>query len=119
LVGLPKGHPWALHLKATSVSASGRPAHEALPGVHLVFSLVKRWVMGTLHRSISPEHMPAYFDEWVFRFNRRHSRSRVTADTRNCPETATKLPGGGHENCPLAVMRSARHESVCLAASRG
>src|SRR5664280_968667 len=28
-------------------SASGRPAHEALAGVHLVFSLVKRWVMGT------------------------------------------------------------------------
>ena len=45
-------------------------------GVHLVFSLVKRWVMGTLHGSISPEHMPAYLDEWVFRFNRRHSRSR-------------------------------------------
>ena len=32
--------------------------------------------MGTLHGSISPEHMPAYFDEWVFRFNRRNSRSR-------------------------------------------
>ena len=63
-------------LKATSVSASGRPAHEALPGVHLVFSLVKRWVMGTLDGSISPEHMPASFDEWVFRFNRRNSRSR-------------------------------------------
>jgi hypothetical protein len=63
-------------LKATNVSASGRPAHEALPGVHLVVSLVKRWVMGTLHGSVSPEHMPAYFDEWVFRFNRRNSRSR-------------------------------------------
>ncbi len=44
--------------------------------MHLVFSLVKRWVMGTLHGSISPERMPAYFDEWVFRFNRRKSRSR-------------------------------------------
>jgi len=32
----------------------------------------------------------------------------VTADTTNCPETATKLPGGGHENCPLTAMRSAR-----------
>jgi ISXO2-like transposase domain len=62
--------------QATSVSGSGRPAHEALPAAHLVFSLVKRWVMGTLHGSISPEHMPAYFDEWVFRFNRRNSRSR-------------------------------------------
>jgi hypothetical protein len=72
----PKATRGHYTLKATSVSASGRPAHEALPGVHLVFSLVKRWVMGTLHGSISPEHMPAYFDEWVFRFNRRHSRSR-------------------------------------------
>jgi hypothetical protein len=25
---------------------------------------------------VSPEHVQAYFDEWVFRFNRRHSRSR-------------------------------------------
>jgi ISXO2-like transposase domain len=72
----PKATRGHYTLKATSVSASGRPAHEALPGVHLVFSLVKRWVMGTLHGSISPEHMPAYFDEWVFRFNRRRSRSR-------------------------------------------
>src|ERR1035437_5457588 len=32
--------------------------------------------MGTLHGSVSPEHMQAYFDEWVFRFNRRNSRSR-------------------------------------------
>jgi len=46
-------------------------------------------------------------------------RGRVTAATRYCPETATKLPAGGHENCPLAVMGSARHNVVCLAASRG
>ena len=56
--------------------ASGRPAHEVLPGTHLVFSLVKRWVMGTLQGSISQAHLQAYFDEWVFRFNRRTSRSR-------------------------------------------
>ena len=62
--------------KATSVAASGRAAHEVLPGVHLVFSLVKRWIMGTLQGSVSPEHVQAYLDEWVFRFNRRHSRSR-------------------------------------------
>jgi hypothetical protein len=43
----------------------------------------------------------------------------VTADTANCPETVTKLPGGGHENCPLTAMRSARHDSVCLAAFGG
>ena len=62
--------------KPTTVSASGQAAHEVLPAVHTVFSLVKRWVMGTLQGSVSPEHLQAYFDEWVFRFNRRRSRSR-------------------------------------------
>ncbi|MFC4267140.1 IS1595 family transposase [Arthrobacter cryoconiti] len=60
----------------TSVAASGLEAHDVLPAVHLVFSLVKRWVMGTLQGSVRQEHLQAYFDEWVFRFNRRHSRSR-------------------------------------------
>jgi len=60
----------------TSVAASGLQAHEVLPAVHRVFSLVKRWLMGTMQGSVSPEHLQAYFDEWVFRFNRRHSRSR-------------------------------------------
>jgi len=62
--------------QGTSIAASGLHAHEVLPAVHLVFSLVKRWVMGTMQGSVSPEHVQAYFDEWVFRFNRRHSRSR-------------------------------------------
>jgi hypothetical protein len=43
----------------------------------------------------------------------------LSAATRNCPETATKLPAGGHENCPLTVMGSARHDVVCLTASHG
>jgi transposase-like protein len=62
--------------KPTSVAASGLQAHEVLPAVHLVFSLVKRWVMGTLQGSISPEHVQSYCDEWLFRFNRRRSRRR-------------------------------------------
>ena len=32
----------------------------------------------------------------------------VTADTRDRPETATQLSGGGHENCPLALGLAAR-----------
>ena len=60
----------------TSVVSSGLEAHEVLPTVHRVFSLVKRWIMGTLQGSVSPEHVQFYFDEWVFGFNRRHSRSR-------------------------------------------
>jgi hypothetical protein len=44
------------------VAASGLAAHEVLPAVHRVFSLVKRWLMGTMQGSVSPEHVQAYFD---------------------------------------------------------
>lgn len=37
--------------QGTSVAATGLHAHEVLPAVHLVFSLVKRWVMGTMPRA--------------------------------------------------------------------
>jgi transposase-like protein len=47
-----------------------------LPHVHTVISLMKRWIMGTLQGSCSQEHMPYYFDEYTFRFNRRKSKSR-------------------------------------------
>jgi hypothetical protein len=36
-----------------------------------VFSLAKRWLLGTHHGAVSPKHLPAYRDEYVFRFNRR------------------------------------------------
>jgi hypothetical protein len=39
-------------------------------------SLLKRWLLRTHHGSIQPEHLDAYLDEFVFRFNRRASGSR-------------------------------------------
>src|ERR1035437_9509197 len=45
--------------QGTSIAASGLHAYEVLPAVHLVFSLVKRWVMGTMQGSVSPEHVQA------------------------------------------------------------
>ena len=53
------------------VSRSGGPAHEVLPAVHLVFTLLKRWMLGTYHCTPAGRHLPAYLDEFVFRFNRR------------------------------------------------
>jgi len=47
-----------------------------LPGVHRVASLAKRWLLGTHQGSVDPEHLQSYLDEFVFRFNRRTSRSR-------------------------------------------
>jgi hypothetical protein len=40
-----------------------------------VFSLAKRWLLGTHQGAVRPKHLPAYLDEFVFRFNRRTARS--------------------------------------------
>ncbi|WP_088956914.1 IS1595 family transposase [Variovorax sp. HW608] len=52
------------------------PAHVSMVGVHRVAALVKRWVLGTHQGAVQPAHLDAYLDEFVFRFNRRASRSR-------------------------------------------
>lgn len=41
-----------------------------LPMIHLVFSNLKSWILGT-HHGISHQHLQAYLNEYVFRFNRR------------------------------------------------
>jgi transposase-like protein len=49
---------------------------ELMPRVHLVVSLLKRWLIGTHPGAISHKHLDSYLDEFTFRFNRRRSRSR-------------------------------------------
>ena len=39
-------------------------------------SLAKRWLLGTHQGSVEPAHLASYLNEFVFRFNRRRSRSR-------------------------------------------
>ena len=51
-------------------------AHVSMAGVHRVASLIERWILGTHHGAVQPEHLDAYLDEFVFRFNRRTSSSR-------------------------------------------
>ncbi len=58
------------------ISGSGKDAHELLPHVHLVDSLVKRWVNGTHQGSISPKYLSYYLDEFAFQFNRKLSTYR-------------------------------------------
>jgi transposase-like protein len=45
-------------------------AEKALPMIHLVFSNLKAWILGT-HHGVSQQHLQAYLNEFVFRFNRR------------------------------------------------
>ena len=62
--------------RVTVVKHSGSTAHELLPRVHLVASLLKRWIQGTHQGAVSPAHLDSYLDEFTFRFNRRTSSSR-------------------------------------------
>jgi transposase-like protein len=68
------GSDYAHH--PTPVKGSGMKAHDLLPGVHRVASLVKRWLLGTHQGSAERDHLQAYLDEFTFRFNRRRSRAR-------------------------------------------
>jgi hypothetical protein len=43
-----------------------------LPIIHLVFSNLKTWLRG-IHHGVSPQHLQAYLNEFVFRFNRRRA----------------------------------------------
>ncbi|MEC5181908.1 IS1595 family transposase [Arthrobacter sp. CG_A4] len=56
--------------------ARGEDPGALLPAVHRVASLIKRWLLGTHQGSTEAAHLPSYMNEFVFRFNRRRSRSR-------------------------------------------
>jgi transposase-like protein len=61
---------------AVAVASSGKQAHEVLPGVHRVFSLMHRVLLATHQGAVSRKHLQGYLDEFTFRFNRRSSASR-------------------------------------------
>ena len=61
------------------IAGSGKEAHELLPHVHMVDSLVKRWINGTHQGKISKKHLEYYLDEFAFRFNRKLSTLPIEA----------------------------------------
>ena len=71
-----KLHEIGYEHERTVMLGSATPAHVSMAGVHRVAALLKRWLLGTHHGSVQPEHLDAYLDEFVFRFNRRSSTSR-------------------------------------------
>ena len=62
--------------EVTKIRGKRNEASRLLPRVHLVASLLKRWLTGTHQGAVSHKHLPYYLDEFTFRFNRRRSRSR-------------------------------------------
>lgn len=59
-----------------AAKAVGEDIGALLPGVHRVASLVKRWLLSTHQGAVEVDHLASYLNEFVFRFNRRTSRSR-------------------------------------------
>lgn len=59
--------------RITSLQSDPKRAEKFFPHVHLVASLLKRWLLSTHQGRVEKEHLQAYLDEYAFRFNRRRS----------------------------------------------
>ena len=77
---------------ATNVSKSDRKAHEILPGIHRVFSLLHRVLLTTYQGAVTRKHLPVYLEEYEFRFNRRSSKSRGLLFQRLLSAAITQRP---------------------------
>ena len=60
----------------TIIRETAEVGKDLLPLANRVTSLLKRWLLGTHQGKASSSHLDYYLDEFVFRFNRRTSRSR-------------------------------------------
>ena len=54
--------------RVTVLKRGQQSAAELLPRVHLVVSLLKRWLVGTHQGAVSRQHLDYYLDEFTFRF---------------------------------------------------
>jgi transposase-like protein len=86
-----------LHMRDI-VDGSELQAHVLLPAVHRVFSLLKRWMLGTHQGAISRKHLQRYLSEFEFRFNRRASH----APTHLFQRLMEGVVRDGH--CPYAEL---------------
>lgn len=74
------------------VSTGGELARQQLDHVHLVISLLKRWLGATHQGAVTPSHLQAYLDEFAFRFNRRRSQHRGNLFYRLMQQAVTTRP---------------------------
>ena len=67
-----------------------------MPRVHLVASLLKRWLIGTHQGGIQHQHLDYYLDEFTFRFNRRRSQARGLLFHRLAQQAVAVAPAPYH-----------------------
>lgn len=56
--------------RAVAICGDHAKTDKHLPMIHITFGNLKAWLLGT-HHGVSPQHLQAYLNEFVFRFNRR------------------------------------------------
>ena len=71
-----KGYEPLLKTKYNHIVLKKKKDKNLLPAVNLVISLFKRWTLGIHQGLVKGKHLQLYIDEFVFRFNRRKSKSR-------------------------------------------
>ncbi len=64
------------HNRNVMMNKSRKELKSALPRVHRVAALLKRWLLGTYQGRVSVRQMDHYLEEFAFRFNRRRSSRR-------------------------------------------
>lgn len=74
------------------LTTGGEKAQKQLEHIHLVVSLLKRWLVGTHQGAVTPSHLQAYLDEFSFRFNRRLSQHRGKLFYRLMQQAVTARP---------------------------
>ena len=65
---------------------------EILPNIHRIASLLKRWLLGTHQSYLNKNKMEYYLDEYVFRYNRRNSKSRGILFLRLLEQAVITMP---------------------------
>lgn len=78
-------HPYVM-------SSDDESVRKELDHIHLVISLLKRWLIGTHQGAIRPDHLQSYLDEFAFRFNRRLSLHRGKLFHRLVQQSVTLRP---------------------------
>ena len=90
--------------QVTVISGGRDPAHEVMPRVHNVASLLKRWLIGTHQGGIQHQQLDYYLDEFTFRFNRRRSQARGLLFHRLAQQAVAVAPAPYHTIIGLTYL---------------
>lgn len=94
--------------QVTVINGGCDPAHEVTPRVHMVASLLKRWLIGTHQGGIQRQQIDYYLDEFTFRFNRRRSHARGLLFHRLVQQAVAVAPAPYHTIIGAAPADKAR-----------